>query len=737
MASDPLLLQVRGHATLLPTGSRTPEAHFVSTSPQLTPLLFAAALSLLLIALPQASPASERGVILVLAANSTDTTCIVSSYGAGFVVGVEPGRDAAYAVTARHVVHGFNRVFVLYDPTAFPFDYIKELESGSIPPVLANTLVDLGHPRPTRVRSGRIADCTDPGERESLILQTESWILRGAEREYLALPREDRLDLFHLLPAEVAKESSEVLDIALLTISEFPRSARDPVLYMSTPDSIPTGTRVTTFGCRCGLTDGIAQAEVSGTAVRSGQGFLSYESGLVSPGFSGGPVIAGDHVVAMNLTQDLPTGSRIRARLASDFRDLVDSWVGLRRMEVDLTIDSPEGARDGVVSTNQDFIIKASARLDPGGELLAPIAYVYLDLPDPYRWSGVPDDVLAVGDERQWTMSSPPQVTGALTMRIHGSDTPSASDSIPLDEVVISTEEGITLTGEMVEGPRSGDVLFLGHDFPVAVKFERSGQPLTDSAGKVAIDFVEQELEITDGLPSREISTEAPVVWRLRTGGESVGTTISFKADLQDLDRNGRPLLVELPKPVTIRVVERPGFRFYSGIGRLSLEGTDGNSGEQGALGRRSEGETKGEMEFGAKFRVGNAMQRGIPLHLTLALGFGIDDTWEKEASDESGPLQSLIVDWRAWGGLGLSAGLGRAEFCLDAGYIRFERYVGSGIPDELEARYAVESVGRGFIRPGIELRLASTLSVYAGARVMPGQDDTEYYLQLRVVNGF
>ena len=139
---------------------------------------------------------------------------------------------------------------------------------------------------------------------------------------------------------------------------------------------------------------------------------------------------------------------------------------------------------------------------------------------------------------------------------------------------------------------------------------------------------------------------------------------------------------------------------------------------------------------MGAKFRVLNLMRRGVPVYVTLAAGLGLDDTWDKETEGPDGTVETGIADWRAWGGLGLSVGLGPIEACVDAGQIHLGRWIDDNAPDEIEDVFTTEGVSSFFVRPGVELALAPAFSVYAGARMIRELEDTEYYLQIRLRSG-
>jgi hypothetical protein len=674
---------------------------------------------MLAFAVPSIAFASHAGSVLVLGADCADGFCTVSDYGSGFIVKIDENRNAAYVLTARHVVRGSDRIYVLYDRMSFPYDYVHDLDQDKIPPTLATALADRGHPVPIGLRSGLPAAGGDSSRTESISLPVESWILWGSDRQYLALPQTEHLDLFHLLPATLVRESDAALDVALLVVHGFPHYESSPVLYLNTPDSIATGSKVMTSGCDCGVAEGIAQADVQGTVASSEPGLLSYESGLVHPGFSGGPVLVDGHVMAMNLTQDLTTSSRIKARLSSTFKGLLDEWIGLPRMEVDLTIDSPEGAKDGVVSTGQRFAVRAAARLDPEGQVLAPVTTVTLDLPDPYQSQNEAVVTLQIGQENGWIVLSPPEVTDRHIMKLLEGDPSKEPDQGILAEVALRTEEGSHLTGVVVESPPSGGGLFLGDAFTVSVMFKQSGLPLTDLNGNVSIEIDSHQLEIRSGANTQSITVGKPISWTLEGKSPTRQARIAFATSIRSTDRNGRPVTVEIPDPLGVRIHKKWKFLLYAALGRLGPPDDIGF-----------------ELEVGTKFRIGNIAQRGIPLHFVASTGVGIDDTWMKEVQSPDRWDEALIMDWRYMGSLGLTAEFGAPEVCVDVGYMGFNRYIDSVADEPLRERYDIETPDSVFLRAGLILSPVPVFSLYGGARTFFDINETEYLTQLRLQYG-
>ncbi len=669
---------------------------------------------------PLAVSARESGSVLVLNSDCADSVCTVGSYGAGFVVKIDESKSTVYVLTALHVINGAEKIFVLYDPSFFPLDYISDLKAGIIPSVINASLAAKGHPEPTSIYSGNISDNNQNIGSGSVRFPGESFVLGDGDSQYVVLPQSDRLELYHLLQATAVNKSTPELDVALLAIDNFPSYESSPVLYMSTPDAISTGTKVTTKGCDCGLDEGISQAEVQGLTVSGNPGFLTYESDLVAPGFSGGPVFIGKNVVAMNLTQDLKTGTRIQARLASSFKNLVDEWIGLQRMRIDLVIESPEGAKDGVVSTGQEFVLRAEAKLDPKGQVLAPGVAIFLNLPDPYKTQDNLSELLTAGSEKKWLITAPGEVTPLLPIKLVNHRPAVGNDSSPLTQLEVETEAGLHLKGLWVDSPRDGAGLFLNDEFQVSIMFPQPDTPVGDFLGTVSLDFARFQFVVLEGAISQDLIIGKNITWKLKAKDISVGAPVAFTTSSQDLDRNGKPVKVDLPDPIRFSVEEDWGFRFYTGIGRFDLED--------------SSAETKPELEMGIKFRVANLLQRGIPLRLAFSAGYGVDDMRLADFDSVSG--SSLIGDVRYWGGVGFSMGLGNIETCLDVGHITLDRFIESNVPPEEREKLEKADVHSLFLRPGIEFGLSPMIALYAGARFIYDIDDTEYFLQVRMRRG-
>ena len=317
-------------------------------------------------------------------------------------------------------------------------------------------------------------------------------------------------------------------------------------------------------------------------------------------------------------------------------------------------------------------------------------------------------DAAAVERRRGWCRLSP-------RIALIGRNGP---DPISLAELDIGTEEGTHLRGVLVASPRNGATLFSGDDFSVGLKFEQSGTPIAEIIGEVSINLVSAQFEILNGQSSQAVVLDQNLGWILRAQDVSKDAPISFRATLQSLDRNGKPIDVVLPDTIRIHVDDEWKFKGFAGIGRIN------NNSGYGL-----------ELEIGYKFRKANILQRGVPLQIGFAFGAGIDSLLFEDVSSPEMTDEALILDYRYWGSLGAAVGSGAPGISIDLGYMRFDR----GLLTEVDSIYhdlerpATQS---GFFQAGVDYYLADFIGAYAGTRVFFDVDYTEYFLQGRIRYG-
>jgi hypothetical protein len=334
---------------------------------------------------------------------------------------------------------------------------------------------------------------------------------------------------------------------------------------------------------------------------------------------------------------------------------------------------------------------------------------------------------LALGRDEEWSIISPDAVTDPRELRLFevqaGPDEPEAL----LAELKVGTEEGTHLRGILVESPPGGGHLFLRDDFIVALEFRRSGAPIEGLTGDVTVDVNRRQFEVVNGDASRSIVVGRPIKWSLRPQDPAKDAPISFTADVESLDRNGKPISLELPPPFRVNVDDSWNFRMYFGLGRLSFR----NMGV--------------ELEPGFKYRLTNIMERGIPLNLVAAFGFGMDHASIEDISACDIGDEVLFMDYRYWASGGLSLGISRFEVCFDLGYMSLDQWIYPEIPDICMAEYKKTATHGLYVQPGLEFGFPHLGSIYAGLRIFSGLDEaaleqrdmdsTEFLIQFRLRN--
>jgi len=655
---------------------------------------------------PKLASEPGSGSVLVLGADPYVSAYVTNVHGSGFIVKIDEERNAAYVLTAHHLVENSDRIYVLYDRMSFPFEYVYDLEDGIIPEDLSSILSAKGYPEPTHVRRGIPKQAGEPILRNSVYFATESLVLSGSGQEYLVLPQAENLELYCLLPATLVHQSDAQFDLALLVVYNFPQYENKPVLYMDTPAAIADSTSLFTSGCRGA---GISPLELQTRAFSSDSGFVSYTSPLIQPGFAGAPMILGEYVVAINMPHMVFNEFQGRARLACTFKDLVDSWIGLPRMRIDLVVDSPDGAKDGSVSTGQTFTIISHAVLDPNGQVLAPVLPFELNLPPLFTTEDDSTGILEHSREQSWAVTAPHQISGPLPLKLQSQPATSS-----LAELFITTEEGTKITGRVVKGPSSGSTLFLRDDITVGIKFELSGSSVTGVDGIVTVRHPIKQFEILGHRnPSQPFELDKNINWRLRTQETAKKAPILFALDIESLDRNGKPIDVELPEPIRVRIKDEWKHTTHLGAGRYDFENG-----------------LAYDFEIGFKFRKANIAQKGFPLEYGFTVGAGLDSLVYALGQSETQDDEAVGFDYRYWASGGLTLGLGSPKISCYWGYMTFAR---GAILDETLAQEnrLIPSTHSTFLQAGVDFSLLY-VGFYTGTRIFFDLDQTEYFLQLR-----
>lgn len=666
---------------------------------------------------PPALP-SETGALFVLSEND-----LQKRHGTGFVVKREG--NAAYVVTADHVVGNARSIFILFDRVPIekgPDGRWRPMAGmGCIPEEVLLPLAETGG-KAREDPAGGEEEGTREGETPGNGLFAGDYrILDLREREYLFSPAVGvtgtaQAELFHLLPA-VVERADPLLDVALLRIDDFPACPRSPVLYLDPGQRLEIGDRLKTSGCEYGAA-GFSALEAEGRLVSSDEGYLFYESGVVKSGFSGGPVLSLGHVVGMNCYKS-SNNDLVRTIEAASIAERVDEWIGLPRMRVDTRIADPPGAADGVVTVGQEFTVRAEATLDPEGTVPAPAVSLALEPGTSFTLATEGARKLYLGGEAEWRVLAPPTPTDETAFVVRDVTPRPVGAGAELSRIPAAAEESSILTARLDCDTRSGSTLFLGQTVRLAVEFEPEGTPLDRVDGEVALFIQPYEFEIVDGSTPVPIRLEERTSWRLEVRGESRNARISFRENMRGTDRNGMPVVVRLPEPLHFRLTQGEKFQFYFGIASALQEGK----------------EPAYEVELGPKFRLHNIDRRGIPIYLNLFGGAGYDNyiktTYASEFTSEE------ITQWlyHIFGGAGLSARFGPIEFYGDFGVLKLYHDVEDSTGDAVPG--APDDGGNStFTRFGFEYAFTNTVAFYAGVRSFTEDRDPEYLIQMRLLNG-
>jgi hypothetical protein len=677
--------------------------------------------------------ATEPGAVIVLGASDWMGTYEASEYGSGFIAKYSEKLNTAYVVTAKHVINGSDRIYVLYNPIDFPASYHHELAKGRIPVSITTEFANRGYPPPTEVRNGMSTSDMDTALSGSIYFRVESHVLSGGGEQYLAILRPDALRIYHLYPAAVLHKSNNELDVAVLSITDFTPPTISPVLYLATLDSIAIGSQLISSGCARGKRGlEVDLVSVPGIAIDCDNDFIKFESTQIDPGFSGGPVYKDDYVIAINLSEDLKTGAQIRSRLAATFKPLVDQWIGLPRMRIDLTIESPVGTRDGIVSIDQNFTIKANATLDPTGQLLAPTTRLALKLPDQFSTADPIVADIALGEEVRWQLRSSTEIHDPVSIQLNVADSASEEPGNNLTQIAVGAEDDLRLIGKLVKSPPDNAGLFIHDDFSVIVKFKQDGPPLDAIDGDIELYAAQYQYEVVNGDRKRELRIGEPIHWRIRAQDVSVGAELAYKTRLRSVDRNGKPIIVELPELRRFRIHAARGMRRYFAFGRVGFEADPIYAADDSS---HTEVEPKIELELGMQFRIWNIAQRGIPLYYGFFIGGSFEDTRDLDFEDESTSDSGLILDYRWFAGLGLTASFGTPELNVDLGYMQFNRAIDSNLPGDRRVEHERESKSSFMIRTGLGLNIMPMINWWIGARILPDLEATHYYMHLKFQN--
>ena len=210
------------------------------------------------------------------------------------------------------------------------------------------------------------------------------------------------------------------------------------------------------------------------------------------------------------------------------------------RLSVRLSIDSPEGAKDGILSTGQKFVLKAYVPHHNVRDVVAQIV-----LPNGYKTvdrieKSVQDSVVV------WQIDAPAEPAAQATIQVqaHG------VDSLQQEVIVTGLTGSVTLStvwraelslGLSITKPpdvAQNKTVSLGQEFEIMASLQKSGEADTTGLARVSLET------LTGGYTTSEPLTKTAVngiaVWTIKAPMQQTAEAVSIKARLttSPLDEN-------------------------------------------------------------------------------------------------------------------------------------------------------------------------------------------------------
>jgi len=204
------------------------------------------------------------------------------------------------------------------------------------------------------------------------------------------------------------------------------------------------------------------------------------------------------------------------AALAKATDTIVVNTIGTSQIASNGAIVDPPGAKDGVVSTEEEFTVATHISATPNltqlkGELTIPQGYVYLS----------PKIKSVQGDSIVWAIRSPEiqdQETKYLRITARGTDESGTLVESTVDSISIRAVKRANLLLDVYitepQGAKDG-VLTVGQPFIIRALITNSGQAGVYGTGKVKITFGATGVS-TDEPLEKEFTPDVPVDWRVQ-----------------------------------------------------------------------------------------------------------------------------------------------------------------------------------------------------------------------------
>jgi hypothetical protein len=232
---------------------------------------------------------------------------------------------------------------------------------------------------------------------------------------------------------------------------------------------------------------------------------------VLTPRLTQGP----DSILVALLSVPKDANSFKAAQVLADSDTVVVSTVGESQIASHGTVISPPGAVDGVVSTEQEFVIKTHLTATPNltqlkAKLNLPKGYVYLS----------PKLQMAQGDSILWTIRAPEsqdQVKHPLIIQAEGKDESGSAVASEDDTVWVKAVKRANLSLDVYitqpEGARDG-VLTVGQPFVVRALVTNTGSANVYGNSAVKIDFGATGVTTTEPL-EKHFEPGKPVDWHV------------------------------------------------------------------------------------------------------------------------------------------------------------------------------------------------------------------------------
>lgn len=396
-------------------------------------------------------------------------------------------------------------------------------------------------------------------------------------------------------------DEHEGRDFAVIYVRDYPENLPLQVVYIDDFSEEKVLDKVLTFGHEK-FGDLVS---APGDIIALGENVLTYASSIGAKGFSGGPVFNQEgFMIGMNL--ELGKIGDMLAVRANVFKSMVDDWVvGLPRMELVISIDSPAGAKDGSVSTGQEFYLKASAKEAEAGNVVTPKAKATLkNVPEGYEIvEGQETMTVLLDKEIRWKLRAPDERRPGDSIAFDA--TPEAKP--PLEPIGITVMEAAELSREITEPKSRKLTVYESQGLDVKAVVRNIGDATLKESGSLEIDFKPFDFDLSKGEIEQPFVVGNPVEWKLKAREATSSTRIDAVIILPGMDENDMTAKIIKPSDSISVKIKPSEDEIFIGLSCLFSEDVYGGFG------------------LGVKKMLYNILRKGIPLYCVLEGRFGFD----------------------------------------------------------------------------------------------------------------